>query len=80
MTGEIDLIGNITAIGGLEAKLVGAKKARVTIALIPEENSEQLDRLRIEKKSPEDETFKVIKISHINEALEFIFNQEEENH
>lgn len=80
MTGEIDLIGNITAIGGLEAKLVGAKKARVTIALIPEENSEQLDRLRMEKKSPEDETFKVIKISHINEALEFIFNQEEGNH
>ena len=57
MTGEIDLIGNITAIGGLEAKLVGAKKARVTIALIPEENSEQLDRLRMEKKSPEVETF-----------------------
>ena len=27
MTGEIDLYGNITAIGGLEAKLNGAKKA-----------------------------------------------------
>ena len=80
MTGEIDLIGNITAIGGLEAKLIGAKKAKITIALIPEENTQQLDRLRLEKKSPEDETFRVIKISHINQAVEYVFNQAEENH
>ena len=73
MTGEIDLIGNITAIGGLEAKLVGAKKAKVTKALIPEENLQQLERLRKENKSPEDDQFKVIMISHINQALEHVF-------
>ena len=73
MTGEIDLIGNITAIGGLEAKLVGAKKAKVTKALIPEENLQQLERLRKENKSPEDDHFKVIMVNHINQALEHVF-------
>lgn len=73
MTGEIDLIGNITAIGGLEAKLVGAKKARVSTALIPEENLQQLERLRKENKSPEDEYFKVIMINHIEQAIEYVF-------
>ena len=51
-----------------------------TFRLIPEENTQQLDRLRMEKKSPEDETFRVIKISHISQAIEYVFNQEEENH
>ena len=73
MTGEIDLIGNITAIGGLEAKSVGAKKAKVTTALIPEENLQQLERLRKENKSPEDDYFKIIMISHINQAIEYVF-------
>lgn len=79
MTGEIDLIGNITAIGGLEAKLIGAKKARVTLAIIPEENEQQLERLRTEHKSPEDDTFKVIMISHVTQALKHVFTTTEEN-
>ena len=73
MTGEIDLIGNITAIGGLEAKLVGAKKAKVRLALIPEENLQQLERIRNENKSPEDDDFKVVMISHINQAIKHVF-------
>ena len=42
MTGEIDLNGNIKQIGGLVSKLSGAKKAGVTLALIPRENEEDL--------------------------------------
>ena len=49
MTGEIDLQGNITAIGGLGPKLHGAKKAGIRIAIIPRENQNELDRLRQEK-------------------------------
>ena len=73
MTGEIDLIGRILPIGGLEAKLVGSKKAGIKTALIPKDNEEQLIRLRNDKKSPEDDKFKVIMISHINDALEYFF-------
>jgi hypothetical protein len=71
MTGEIDLIGRILPIGGLEAKLVGSKKAGIKTALIPKDNEEQLIRLRNDKKSPEDDKFKVIMISHINDALKY---------
>ena len=73
MTGEIDLIGNITAIGGLDAKLNGAKRAGIKIALIPNENLPQLERLRQEKKIIEDENFHVYDVSHIDEVLEYVF-------
>lgn len=72
MTGEIDLYGNITAIGGLEAKLNGAKRAGIHLALIPAENEEQLLRLRKRGTSAESEDFKVVMVSHINEAMKYI--------
>ena len=46
MTGEIDLDGNITAIGGLDAKLSGAKRAGVKIAYVPEENYRDIEILK----------------------------------
>ena len=77
MTGEIDLRGNITAIGGLEAKLNGAKKAKIKLALIPKENEQQLERLRYDKKSPEDDNFKVIMVEHVKEAIKYVFSNDE---
>jgi ATP-dependent Lon protease len=73
ITGEIDLDGNVTQIGGLDAKLNGAKKAGITIALIPEENSHEL--AVVKKNNPEllDKSFKVYKISHISDAIKYIF-------
>ena len=38
MTGEIDLCKNVKMIGGLHAKLSGAKYAGIKLALIPKEN------------------------------------------
>ena len=69
MTGEIDLDGNITAIGGLDAKLSGAKRAGVKIAYVPEENKRDVEILR--KKMPElfDNTFTVEFINHISQVL-----------
>ncbi len=40
MTGEINLQGKFTAIGGLDAKLKGGEKAGCKIAIIPKENEE----------------------------------------
>jgi ATP-dependent Lon protease len=71
MTGEIDLLRKVTAIGGVQAKLNGAKRAGAEIALIPEENLEDLERLRQEGVSPEDENFKVIPVSHIDEVIKY---------
>lgn len=72
MTGEIDLRGNIKAIGGLEAKLNGARKAKINKALIPKENKEQLERIRKEKKVIEDDNFEIIMIENIEEAIRHI--------
>jgi ATP-dependent Lon protease len=73
MTGEIDLDGNITAIGGLDTKLTGAKRAGVKIAYVPEENRRDVDILI--KKMPEliDIDFKIEFLSHISQAISKIF-------
>lgn len=73
MTGEIDLDGNITAIGGLDAKLSGAKRAGVKVAFVPEENMRDIEILK--RKNPEllDDTFRVEFLNHITQAITKIF-------
>jgi endopeptidase La len=48
LTGEIDLVGKITKIGGLNFKLIGAKKAGIKLVFIPKEN--ETDLIEIKKK------------------------------
>ena len=69
MTGEIDLNGNIKQIGGLVSKLSGAKKAGVTLALVPEENKEDLEKIRKDNLSPEDDKFEVKLINKISQII-----------
>ena len=69
MTGEIDLWKNVTAIGGVYAKLMGAKKAGVKKALIPKDNLDDLEILRSEGISPEDESFQVVTIETIEDVI-----------
>ncbi len=45
MTGEINLNGNFTAIGGLDAKLKGGERAGCTMAIIPKENQQDYDNI-----------------------------------
>jgi endopeptidase La len=65
MTGEIELTGKISKIGGLDAKLHGAKKAGITRVYICEENKEDYELIK--KKSPElfKENFEIVIINHI---------------
>lgn len=69
MTGEIDLNSNVTKIGGLEYKLVGAKQAGITTVLVSKENDKDIDE--IEKDYPDlfDDTFKYILISNLDDAI-----------
>ena len=69
MTGEIDLQGNAGIIGGLESKLHGGKKAGCTLALVPDDNMEDVEKMRREGLSPEDDNFKVISVSNIKDIL-----------
>ena len=71
MTGEIDLNGNIKQIGGLVSKLTGAKKAGVETVLVPKDNLVDLEKIRKDGLSPEDDGFEVKLISDIREILEY---------
>lgn len=51
LTGEIDLYGNVTKIGGVKYKVHGAFKAGVKTIFLPLENKEDLEKLQ--KDSPE---------------------------
>ena len=77
MTGEIDLCKNVTAIGGVGAKLNGAKRAGAKKALIPEDNLEDLEKLRRDGISPEDDDFKVFTINHIDQVLKHSIVQDD---
>nr|QBK89184.1 MAG: ATP-dependent protease [Mimivirus LCMiAC02] len=71
MTGEIELTGKISKIGGLVYKLIGAKKAGVKLVLVPIEN--ELDILNIKKKNKYlfDNNFNVKLVSNLREVLEY---------
>lgn len=59
ITGELQLTGKISKIGGLDIKLVGAKKAGIRRVYISEENKEDYDKFK--KNNPEffDNSFEI---------------------
>lgn len=77
MTGEIDLNGNITKIGGLSAKLLGAQKAGIKKVLIPKENEQDLNTFNKKNKLDNmevilvDSIFDILKHSLIKNKLKF---------
>lgn len=75
MTGEINLKGCITEIGGLREKLNGAKKAGVKHVLIPKGNIKDLNKIMADENSPIDSTFKVTPIDNIWEVLKICFRK-----
>jgi ATP-dependent Lon protease len=76
MTGEIQMSGHITAIGGLNYKLIGSLKAGVKEFIYPKENNKDFDEFY--EKYKHDERLQNIKfydVEHINEAIEIILEK-----
>lgn len=71
ITGEIDLLGNVTAIGGLEHKISGSIRAGVRKILYPSENANDFKKLKEKRNLPEDVEF--IEVSNINDVFKQIF-------
>ncbi len=65
MTGEVNLRGYVTAIGGLKEKLLAAMRGGVTTVLIPEENMKDLPDIPDNVKS----AVTIIPVSRIEEVL-----------
>lgn len=68
MTGEIDLMGNVHAIGGLQSKIDGAVRAGATKVLIPKQNEQDLKRIK-------DLEVKVVLLENIDEVFEHVFSE-----
>ena len=77
ITGEIDLNGKILAIGGLNLKVDGAKKAGIKTVLCPKENEDDLIKIREGKNPLEDDNFKIIMVEHISEVLDYMLVKKE---
>lgn len=72
MTGEIELTGRITKIGGLNFKLIGAKKAGVKLIFVPKENQKDLEEIKSKYPTLIDENFVVKYFEYIDEVIDEI--------
>ncbi len=65
MTGEVNLRGRVTAIGGLKEKLLGALRAGVTKVLIPDDNVKDLEDIPDNVKK----NLEIVPVKTIDEVL-----------
>ena len=69
MTGEITLTGSLLAIGGLNEKLLAAKRNDIKTILIPKDNEIDLKEMPEKVK----EGLKIIPIAKLEEAIPYVF-------
>ncbi len=69
MTGEITLRGNVLAIGGLNEKLLAAKRSGIKTVLIPKENEKDLTEIQDAVK----DGLTIIPIERIVDAVKYVF-------
>lgn len=74
MTGEINLRGEVTEIGGLDEKLNAAKRAGALLALVPYNNKIDLDNVIKNNPSLIDNNFKVIMVNNIDDVIKYALN------
>lgn len=72
ITGEIELTGKVTKIGGLFYKLTGAKKSGVELVLISKDNECDLNKIKKEYKKLLTKKFKVIPIENLKDVLKYV--------
>jgi ATP-dependent Lon protease len=69
MTGEINLQGQVMPIGGLEEKLEGAKRAGITLVLIPKDNVKHLNKIYERNASLFNDKFKIEVIESFDDVI-----------
>ncbi len=69
MTGEITLRGNVLPIGGLNEKLLAAKRNGIKKVLIPKDNEKDLSEVPMDIKSD----MEIILIDNAKDAIKYIF-------
>ena len=72
MTGEIELTGKITKIGGLLYKLQGAKKAGIKLVFIPKENESDFMEIKKKNKNLINKNFQIKIVDNIKDIIDDI--------
>lgn len=75
MTGEVSLRGAVTAIGGLQEKLMAAGRAGIKTVLIPKDNMRDLDD--IDKAIYAD--LEIVPVESIKDVLKLVNLSENDN-
>jgi ATP-dependent Lon protease len=74
MTGEINMQGNITAIGGLELKILGGMRGGVTTFIYPEENHKDFVKFKERFENVEKlDNITFHEVKHIEDVIKIIF-------
>ena len=74
ITGEINLQGEITAIGGLEIKINGGIKAGIKTFLYPEENERDFEDWKSKNENKlNDLNIEFVNVSKINDVFQHVF-------
>jgi endopeptidase La len=78
ITGEISLQGNVLAIGGLDAKVLGGIRSGVKTFIYPKENSRDfLDLCKKSEKKSILENIQFVEVSHIHEVFDYVLEEEQ---
>lgn len=72
MTGEVTLRGNVTPIGGVKEKLLGAHRAGITKVILPRRNAKNLE-FDVDANHPVRREVEVVFVSTVREALDAAF-------
>jgi ATP-dependent Lon protease len=80
MTGEINLAGEVTKIGGLVYKLIGAKYAGVKLALVPKSNESDLEDIKTTHADLFNKNFKCEFISKLSDVVKYTLPDMNKNH
>jgi len=74
ITGEINLQGKVSAIGGLDLKILGGIRAGIKEFIFPSENKKDFDKcMKKYKNKSEIEDVKFHSVSNISEVLKLVF-------
>jgi ATP-dependent Lon protease len=73
ITGEIDLNGNITAIGGLENKIIGSVNAGITTILYPKDNDMEFKEFLEKHDEILDKKIEFVQVDKIQDVFPYVF-------
>ena len=73
ITGEINLQGKVTEIGGLQLKILGAIKAGVKTILFPTSNIKDYNKFLEKYTTIDTSNIKFIPVDNINDVLKLVF-------